>query len=151
MAETRTAVSLITSIVQLVKLGNKVVRRIQYFQTGAGEIPESLHHVTIELPILLFSIEQTKTMLDADSTSDEAKSALLSAIEVCRKQLEILEPLLCKILTLSGDSWRQKSQKAVFSLSQERQITVIMATIRKYVQALSFYHTASLNLQTRSG
>ncbi|KAF2500541.1 TPR-like protein [Lophium mytilinum] len=143
MADALAVISVVASIVQLVDFGNRVLLRLNEFHTSAGEVPKTFQHIKAELPVLLDTLEQTKTGIQSGSVRDETKKALLPAINGCRAQIELLDTVIGKILPLSSDSWREKSRKAVSSLRQDAKVRKIRSDLQGYIQTLTFYHAAA--------
>jgi len=143
MAEAVAVVGIVASIVQLVDFGSRVLLRLNEFQSRVGEIPKTFQHIKAELPVLLDTLKQTKTAIQAGSIRDETKKALLPAIDGCRTQVESLDTVIEKVLPLSGDSWTKKSRKAVSSLRQDAKIKKIRTDLQGYIQTLTYYHAAA--------
>jgi hypothetical protein len=143
MAEALAVVSVVASIVQLVDFGSRVLLRLNEFQSSVGEIPKTFQHIKAELPVLLDTLEQTKTAIQTGSIRDETKKALLPAIDGCRTQIESLDLVIAKVLPLSGDSWTKKSKKAVSSLRQDAKVRKIRTDLQGYIQTLTYYHAAA--------
>ena len=143
MAEALAVVGVVASIVQLVDFGSKVLIRLNEFQSSVGEIPKTFQHIKAELPVLLDTLERTKTAIQTGSVRDETKKALLPAIDGCRTQIELLNIVIGKVLPLSGDSWREKSRKAVSSLRQDGKVRKIRTDLQGYIQTLTYYHAAT--------
>src|ERR1700691_5713937 len=98
MAEAFAILGVAASIVQLIDFGSKVFVRLNEFHSNAGEIPEAFQHVKAELPVLLDTLEQTKTAIETGSIRDETKKALLPAIDGCRTQIGLLNFVMGKVL-----------------------------------------------------
>jgi hypothetical protein len=143
MAEALVVVGTVANIVQLVDFGSKVLLRLNEFQSSIGEIPKSFQHIKAELPVLLDTLEKTKTAIETGSVQDETKKALLPAIDGCRTQIEVLDILIRKVLPLSHDSWRERSRKAVSSLRQDGKVKKIRTDLQGYIQTLTYYHAAA--------
>ncbi|OCK72835.1 hypothetical protein K432DRAFT_411387, partial [Lepidopterella palustris CBS 459.81] len=143
MAEAFAVIGVVASIVQLVDFGSKVLLRLNEFQSSVGEIPKTFQHIKAELPVLLDTLEQTKTVLQTGSVRDETKKALLPAIDGCRTQIELLNIVIGKVLPLPSDSWREKSRKAVSSLRQDGKVRKIRTDLQGYIQTLTYYHAAA--------
>lgn len=143
MAEALAVVGVVASIVQLVDFGSRVLLRLNEFQSSVGEIPKTFQHIKAELPVLLDTLEQTKTAIQNGSVRDETKKALLPAIDGCRTQIGLLNIVIGKVLPLSGDSWREKSRKAVSSLRQDGKVRKIRTDLQGYIQTLTYYHAAT--------
>jgi hypothetical protein len=143
MAEALAVVGVVASIVQLIDFGSKVLLRLNEFQSNAREIPETFQHIKAELPVLLDTLEQTKTAIETGSIRDETKKALLPAINGCRTQIESLDILIMKVLPLAGDSWRERSRKVISSLRQDAKVGKIRSNLQGYIQTLTYYHAAA--------
>jgi hypothetical protein len=143
MAEAIAVVGVVASIVQLVDFGTKVLLRLSEFQSNAGEIPKTFQHIKAELPVLLDTLEQTKTAIENGSIRDETKRALLPAIDGCRTQVEHLNDLIEKVLPSIGDSWRKRSRKSISSLRQDSKVKKIREDLQGYIQTLTYYHAAA--------
>jgi len=143
MAEALAVVGVVASIVQLIDFGSKVLLRLNEFQSNAREIPQTFQHIKAELPVLLDTLEQTKTAIETASIRDETKKALLPAIDGCRAQIESLDILIMKVLPLAGDSWRERSRKMISSLRQDAKVRKIRSDLQGYIQTLTYYHAAA--------
>jgi hypothetical protein len=143
MAEALAVVGVVASIVQLIDFGSKVLLRLNEFQANAREIPQTFQHIKAELPVLLDTLEQTKTAIETGSIRDETKKALLPAIDGCRTQIESLDILIVKVLPLVGDSWRERSRKVISSLRQDAKVRKIRSDLQGYIQTLTYYHAAA--------
>jgi hypothetical protein len=143
MAEALTVVGVVASIVQLIDFGSKVLLRLNEFQSNAREAPQTFQHIKAELPVLLDTLEQTKTAIETGSIRDETKKAVLPAIDECRTQIESLDSLIMKVLPLAGDSWRERSRKVISSLRQDAKVGKIRSNLQGYIQTLTYYHAAA--------
>lgn len=143
MAEALAVVGVVANMVQLIDFGSKVLLRLNEFQSNAREIPKTFQHIKAELPVLLDTLEQTKTAIETGSIRDETKKALLPAIDGCRRQIESLDILIMKVLPLAGDSWRERSRKAISSLRQDAKVGKIRSDLQGYIQTLTYYHAAA--------
>jgi hypothetical protein len=143
MAEALAVVGVVSSIVQLVDFGSKVLVRLNDFQSAAKEVPKTFQHVKAELPVLLNTLKQTKSAIENGSVSDETKAALLPAINGCQTQVELLDTVIGKVLPLPSDSWKEKTRKAISSLHQDGKVQKIRTDLQGYIQTLTYYHAAS--------
>jgi len=152
MAEAIVVIGIVASIVQLVDFSSRVLHRLEEFQTGLGEIPVSLRHIKVELPVLQDTLQQTRAAIDAGSVRDATKNALLPAIEGCTEQIRLLDSILAKMLPTPTDSRLKRGTKAILSLHQEPKIESITKILRCYVGTLTFYYAAiSSTLQPLTG
>lgn len=143
MAEVLAVVGVVASIAQLVDFGSRVLSRLNDFHSSLGEIPQVFQHVKTELPILLDTLQQTKTAVEKGTIRDETKDALLPVIDGCRRQIGLLDDIIGKTLPLAGDSWRKRSKKAISSIRQDAKVTKATAILRGHIQTLTYYHAAT--------
>ena len=143
MAEALAAVGVVASIIQLVDFGTKVLRRLNEFHSSLEKVPKSLRNITVELPLLLDTLDQTKRAIESGSIEDKTQKALQPAIDGCRDQIGLLQTILTKLLPTSSDSWNKRHKKAVLSLIQEAKVDEITTTLRNYIQILTYYHAAA--------
>lgn len=149
MAETLAAVA---SIVQLVDVSSRLVRRLEQFHSDTGEVPKSLRHISTELPVLSTTLHRIRQAVEADLVDDGTKEVLIPVIDGCREQIEQLNAILAKTLPATNDSWRTKSKKAIVSLHQDDKVESITKILRNYIATLTFYHAAaSSTLQPLTG
>lgn len=111
MAEALAVVGVVASIVQLVDFGSRVLLRLNEFQSSVGEIPKTFQHIKAELPVLLDTLEQTKTAIQNGSVRDETKKALLPAIDGCRTQIGLLNIVIGKVLPLQVTLGERKVER----------------------------------------
>lgn len=143
MAEPLAVVGIVSSIIQLVDFGSRVLKRLEEYQSQLGDIPEAFRHIKVELPVLLDALRQTKAAIDAGSMQDESKKALLPAVEECGIQIKLLDDVIMKVLPSSSDSWATRGRKALRSLQYDAKVDNITAVVRGYIQTLTYHAAAS--------
>lgn len=149
MAEAFAVVGIVSSIIQIVDFGTKVVKRLNEYQSQLGDIPTAFRHVKTELPVLLDALRQTKAAIDARTISPRSTAALLPAVEGCGEQIQALDEVITKALPVMGESRRRKSLKAIKSLRYEGKAEKITTVIRGYIQTLT-YHAATTTSSSSS-
>jgi hypothetical protein len=143
MAEAIAVVGVVASIVQLVDYSSKVLHRLNEFQSRVGEVPKPFRHIKAQLPVLQDTLQQTKKGIDAGFVRDETRKALIPAMEGCKKQIGLLDDILTKILPAPGDSWGEKSKKALLSLRKDAKVESIAKILHGYIGTLTFYYAAA--------
>jgi N-terminal domain on NACHT_NTPase and P-loop NTPases len=144
MAEVIAAVAIVSSIVQLVDFGCKVISPLTEFQLSQKDTPKTFRQIETELPLLLDTLNKTKEAVDAGLVKQETVKVLLHVIEGYREQVESLDAILMKILPVKGNSCAKRSLKAVSSsFLQEDKLDRISLSLQKYVQILTFYYAAA--------
>lgn len=147
MAEALAVVSIVSSIVQLVDFGSRLLQRLQEYQTTLGEIPKSFRAIKRELPLLLDTLKQTKSGAENGTLRQDTKLALLPIIEGCVDNVKALEDIINKNLPATGDSWGKKGRKAVASFRQDTKVNRIIAEIQNHVRTLTYYHAAAASTE----
>lgn len=142
---------LYTNIIQLVDFGSRVLKRLEEHQSKLGEVPKVFRHIKAELPVLLDALRQTKAAINAGSMQDEAKKALLPAVEGCGVQVKLLDDVIVKALPASGDSSTRRSSKAILSLQYDAKVEKIAAVVQGYIQELIYYLAAASTLRPLAG
>src|ERR1700761_5066533 len=122
MAEAFAVVGIASSIIQLVDFGSKVVQRLHEYQKALGEIPKTFRVVHRELPVLIDTLQQTKTGAEKGTLRHETKVALLPVIDGCLENIRALKYVIDKYLPSVNDSWRERSKKAVGSFRQDAKV-----------------------------
>jgi hypothetical protein len=143
MAEALAIVGVVASIVQLVDFSTRLVSRLEEFHSNAGEVPKSFRHIKAELPLLNTTLQRIKEAIDAGSVAEGTKKALLPVIAGFQEQVAQLDIILAKTLPETNDSWRQRSKKAIVSLSQDAKVKSITKILRNYIRILTFYYVAA--------
>jgi hypothetical protein len=143
MAEALAAVGAVASIVQLIDFGARVLSRLNDFQSTTRKIPEAYRQVKSELPLLIHTLNNTKTAIDAGAIPDETTKALGPVLEDCLNQIKSFDSLIEKVLPLPSDSWSEKSRKAFSSLRLDSKINKIRMDLRVSIQNLTYHHAAS--------
>ncbi|KAJ9655262.1 hypothetical protein H2201_008839 [Coniosporium apollinis] len=142
MAEAVAAVSLVAAIVQFVDLSSKIIGRLDGFQSDLDKIPQTLQDIKDQLPLLLNTLQRTKTQAEAGHIDYDTQKADLSVVEGCRSQVHLLDDVLVKTLPAKGDSRWRKGLKAFSSVGHEKAVERITERLRGYVQTLT-YHQAT--------
>jgi hypothetical protein len=151
MAETLAAASAISTVLQLVDYGYRVLKRLEEYQSKLGELPEAFRHIKAELPVLLDALKKTKAAIEAGSIQDDSREALTPAVAGCQEQIEMLDELITKVLPTPSDSWARRRTKALGSLRYDAKVVKITAVIRSYVQTLTYHATALSSLGSLPG
>jgi hypothetical protein len=151
MAEALAVVGIVANIAQLVDFGSKVLHRLDEYQSKLGDVPESFRHIKLELPVLLDTLQGTKTAITTGLISHESEKPLLPAINGCHEQIASLDNIISKILPASSDSWAKRRQKAIRSLRYDARVEKLVKIIRGYVQTLTFHAASSSKWQPLAG
>jgi hypothetical protein len=145
MAEALAIIGLVSSIAQFVDFSLKIVHRLKEFHSSLDEVPTAFLDVTIDLPLLVDTLERTKKQTEEGCFCNNTQEAIRSVVEGCRSQVGRLNDILEETLPTKGDSFLKRQKRAFLSISQEKKIQQITTTFRNYVQTLT-YHQATETL-----
>lgn len=158
MAEAVAAVSFVSSILQLVDFGTKVVKQLHEFLHCVDEIPGSLRDITLELPLLIEVLQQIKHHVDNGYYRPQVESMLRPIINACSVEITSLEVILLKSLPKQQDYKKSRCLKAAYSLLHEKETIKINSSLSRYIAKLVLFqsllcpdyiiHTIRENLDT---
>ena len=143
MAEALAIVGLTSAIVQFVDFSTKVVERLQDFRKKVDEVPKAFKSIHVQLPLLIDSLKQTKTQIEAGCISGDKQSNIKNVVQDCHSQLDLLYAILMKVLPQTGDNRLRRMRKALSSVRQEGQVNQITKTLAGHVQQLTYYHVSA--------
>ena len=152
MAEALAVISLVSSIVQFVEFSSKIIERLNEFQSGIDEVPQTFRDLKIQLPLLRETLKKTKIHAEAGFIDTDIQTAVLNVVKGCQEQVELLDNILVKTLPVTGDSKIRRGVKAFSSVGQEKDVQKIVARIQQYQVSLIHYQTSPVTqaLPTRS-
>jgi hypothetical protein len=148
MAEALAIVGLVSSIVQFVDFGSKIVHRLSEFHSTLEEVPKSFRDIKIELPLLVDTLERTRKQTEDGCFSRNTQEAIWSVVKGCQSQVERLNDVLEDTLPTKGDSSWRRGKKALLSIGQEKKVQQITTTFRNYVQTLTYHQATGSSIGT---
>jgi hypothetical protein len=152
MAEALAVVGLVSAIAQFVEFSSKIIERLNEFQSGVDEVPQTFRDLKIQLPLLRETLKKTKAHAKAGFIDTDIQTAILNVVKGCQEQVELLDNILVKTLPATGDSRIRRGVKAFSSVGQEKEVQKIVARIQQYQVSLIHYQTtpATQALPTRN-
>jgi hypothetical protein len=148
MAEALAIVGLVSSIIQFVDFSSKIVDRLNEFHSSLDEVPKCFRDLKTELPLLSETLRWTKTQAEDNCYSKFTQEAILGVVKGCQSQVELLDDLLEKTLPKTGDSSWKRGKKALLSVTQEKKVQQITATIGNYIRTLTYHQATSSSTGT---
>ena len=143
MAEAFAVVGFTSAILDLVTFGAKVVVRLEDFQRRTGDVPKAFKSIHVQLPLLMETLKQTSTQLEASCVSKDKQLKIENVLQDCHSQLGSLYTILEKTLPTNGDGSFRRGWKAFSSLHQEGQVDQITKTLASHIQQLTYYHVSA--------
>ncbi len=142
MADPVTTIGLVAAILQITDYGAKLIRRLNDFRNNLDEVPKVFADISLELPLLLNTLNRTKEQAESGVMDQASQEALLPVVRGCLSRVDMLHDILIRSLPLKEDSSWKRSVKALSSITHEKRIEQIMTGLRNYVQLLT-YHQAT--------
>jgi hypothetical protein len=139
MAEALAVIGLVSSIVQFVDFGSKIVIRLNEYREAGNNVPKTFHKISVDLPLVINNLKRTKSQADAGEISDETADALKPVLEACLAQTKQLEELLEKALPAEGDSTWRRRKKALASLANGAAVQKIMSELEDHLRHLLYF------------
>ena len=142
-AEALAVIGLVSSIVQFVDFGSKIVSRLNEYRKAGNDVPKTFQKISVDLPLIIDSLKRTKQQADAQEINDETARVLLPVVEACLAKVKELERVLNKALPVEGDSTWRSSKKALISVANETAVKDIIGDLKDHLQTLA--HSQILN------
>ena len=133
------ALGVAAAIAQFVDLSTKIVKRLNDYSSTASEVPKSLQHISIQLPLLVNALDRLKTDAQVERFDIDTRCILKGAIGGCKQQVEKLDAVMDKVLNVPGDSRNVKIQKALVSLRNDTKVPEIEKSLQTYIQILTLH------------
>jgi len=133
------ALSVASSIIQIVDFGTRVLKRLYDYQTQLGALPKALRNVKIRLPVLIDALRNTKRAVNARRLSEESAEALNGIVKGCEEQIRALDEILDKCSVGEEVSKVRRGWKALESLQLDGKVEEICKVLDVYKGDLTFY------------
>ena len=130
MAEALAVIGLVSSIVEFVEFGPKVLTRLYQFSNGVVEGPDVLRDVADRLPLMIDLMRKVQSQVEHGKVVDSSQQAFLPVIQSCAFQVNVLDELLTKALPAPKDSSFKRGRKALLSIVRESEIEKIDAVLK---------------------
>jgi hypothetical protein len=143
MAEALAIVGLISSIVQFVDFGSKVVERLNEFSSNIHELPKDFQAVNVQLPLLIDTLNRTQRQATAGHISSATADALTPLIDACSTEIKVLQIILEKTLPpQKSTSWKRRLL-ALKSLAHDKDVDRSITKLESHIRLLNFHQSTS--------
>ena len=85
MAEALAVLGLVSSIVQLVDFGSRVLARLKQFQTDSHDLSDTLQSIKVRLPLILDAVKRTREQAGNGFVTESTAQALTPVIGGCEQ------------------------------------------------------------------
>jgi len=136
---------LVSTIIQFIDFGNKVVDRLNDFKHSINEVPRTFRKFNDQLPLLIDTLRRTKIQADSGHVAEAAAKALNPVVEGCLAQAKRLEYILVKSIPLENDSTWCRRVKALSSLAHDKTVQQIASELESHVKVLTYHQATSIS------
>jgi hypothetical protein len=143
------ALQVAASIIQVIDVGIRVIKRLQDFKKNANGLPDAFKHINLRLPLFVDALRQTNAALE--DMTDSTRKAFRPAIEECLVQIRKLEITIETVLPKESDRGFARSWKALISVKSESDIKEMDRIIKEYMELMAQHQTSSLALRRSTG
>jgi hypothetical protein len=143
------ALQVAASIIQVIDVGIRVIKRLQDFKKKANGLPDAFKHINLRLPLFVDALRQTNAALE--DMTDTTRKAFRPAIEECLVQIRKLETTIEIVLPKESDRGFTRGWKALISVKSESDIKDMNRIIKEYMELMAQHQTSSLALRQSTG
>jgi hypothetical protein len=143
MAEALAIVGLVSAIVQFVDSGNKIVERLNEFNSNVHGVPKTFEAIKVQLPLLIDTLHRTQEQASAGHVGVKTATALKPLIDSCSAEIKVLQVVLDKTLLLQESSSWQRRLLALRSLVHDKDVERCTAKLEGHIRLLTFYQSTN--------
>jgi hypothetical protein len=89
MAEALAVIGLVSSIVQFVDFGTKVVGRLTEYMRAVKDVPSAFSDVHVQLPLLMSSLEKTRARAEAHGVDAKLAESVREVVKKCDAHVRV--------------------------------------------------------------
>lgn len=141
MAEAIAVIGFVSAVWSLADHGTKVVKRLNEFRANVRDLPQSLIHISDQLPLLIDTVNRLHNQSRDGNLSSATEKALQPVVNGIHAQVVKLDSLLAKVLPSAKASTWEKGLKAVKSVGYQKAVDEFAEVIDRYVLNLAAYQT----------
>ncbi len=142
-AEALVVIGIVASIIQLVDFSSKAVARIKGLSEDVHNVPKAYRDVQSILPLVANTLESVCRQASSGQLSEAKCRMLLPVIRHCESNLKELTAIFKKIFPNDNASRRDRFRKAISSLSKDKEVERIAASIRGSIDVVAAYYVVS--------
>jgi hypothetical protein len=143
MAEALAVVGLVSSIVQFIDFGTRIVTRLREFDSDTKECPKAFRDLRLQLPLIINTLERAQKHADSGYITDRSAKSLKPLIDECLGQVKLLEDTFNRIVPCEkSTTWRKRLQVGK-SIAHDREVQRISSVLQRHMQVLMFHLSTS--------
>jgi hypothetical protein len=141
MAEAVAVTSLLSSIVQLVDFGTKLIDRLNEFASATEDVPLCFRSVKSQLPLAIITLRRVEAQARSGRVGDADAQALKPVIDNSLDETKKLTEFLDSAVPVGTFSTFQKQLQALNSLKYDKKVQKCSERLQANVQVLIFHQT----------
>ena len=143
MAEALAIMGLVSSIVQLIDFGSRVVDRLNEFSFDVHDLPKTFQTIIVQLPLLIDVLNRTQRQADAGHVSDATAITRKPLIDACLNEIRALQTILDKTLPPQKSSSWQRRLLALKSLTHDKDVNRSIQKLESHIRLLTLDQSTS--------
>lgn len=143
MAEAVAVISLLSSIVQLVDFGTKLIDRLDEFASATEDVPLSFRSIKSQLPLAIITLRRVEEQARSGRVGDADAQALKPVIDDSLEETKTLTAFLDSAVPVGSFSTFQKRLQALKSLRYDKKVQKCSERLQANVQVLIFHQTTN--------
>ena len=143
MAEAVAVISLLSSIVQLVDFGTKLIDRLNEFTSATEDVPLAFRSIKSQLPLAIITLQRVEAQTRSGRVSDADAQALKPIIDNSLDETKTLTAFLDSAVPVGTFSTFQKRLQALKSLQYDKKVQKCSERLQANVQVLIFHQTTT--------
>jgi len=143
MAEAVAVISLLSSIVQLVDFGTKLIDRLNEFASATEDVLSCFRSIKSQLPLAIITLRRVEAQARSGRVSDADAQALKPVIDNSLDETKKLTRFLDSAVPVGTFSTFQKRLQALNSLKYDKKVQKCSERLQANVQVLIFHQTTN--------
>lgn len=135
------AIGVAAAVVQFVQFGLQVAKTVEEFNRAhPGDVPKSLQAISLQLPLLVNSLNRIKTDSEVKNLDVDTKCILRGVISGCHSQVAVIEAMMNELSRTPGDNFKTKLKKVFKSLNYDEKLWAVERNLNTYISVLILHH-----------
>jgi N-terminal domain on NACHT_NTPase and P-loop NTPases len=143
MTEAIAVIGLLSSIVQLVDFGTKLIDRLDEFASATEDVPVSFRSIKSQLPLAIITLQRVEEQARSGRVRDADAQALKPVVDNSLDETKKLTQFLDSAVPAGSFSTFQKRMQALKSLKYDKKVQKCAERLQANVQVLIFHQTTS--------
>lgn len=148
MAEALAVIGILSSIVQLVDFGSKLLDRLNDFVTNTKDVPDAFRNIYIQLPLTAATLQRLSHRIQRNGLTDNEQKALQAIVDRNLELIHDIDDVLARTIPSKSSSPFEKRLLALQSLRHDKRIQKASAQLLQNVNLLTFFQATQFQDST---